>query len=156
MAINEQQELKYTYNPYYVKSGDNLTPNWNNGDDNGDDNTPIIAEALNQLERQLKAVYDAVGKIDVDVEPKTPLQSAVTNYKNSVDTKFYNLLDLDNDESGQTAKKATTAKELDEEPELTATGNNTIQITAGGKHQMNLQSRLLQKQVNYKTQSRSR
>ena len=71
-------QLKNQYEPFYAE--------WANGQEN---ETPIIADALNQLEKQLREVYDAVGQIETaDTGSTTPLQSAVTNYKNSVQENY--------------------------------------------------------------------
>lgn len=111
MASNQNVDQITTplkdYHRYY-KDG------WVNGKDG---KTPIVAEALNQIEKQLGEVYDAVAKIDTpDAQSTTPLQDAVKTYKDSVDTKFTKLLDP-NDQTGETAKKATSVNITTQEAE---------------------------------------
>ena len=80
--VNPITTLSNIYTQYY-KNG------WANGEKG---ETPIIAAALNQIEMQLKEVYDAVGNIETaDPESTMPLQSAVTNYKNSVGSRIVTL-----------------------------------------------------------------
>ena len=101
---NKIESLQSTYQPYYIVSDLNKTPAWANTQNGG---TPIVADALNQMEVHVQDVYNVIGNINNTSETKTPLQRAVKTYTENVQKQFNKILDLDVGDN-VTVNKATS------------------------------------------------